>query len=170
MAAIGEYSKTGRSLDVCDGFSLCCGAIPLDLTKRQALLLFYKPKAEYFFPKGHKDAGESMEEAALRECMEETGYRCKLLAHKSPTNATKAASSGHTEPIAVQQRFRGEVRKIIFWYLAAGDASKPAEGQSLEEGEDFEARWVPVEKLELTLTFEDDKQIGQRALEAAGLS
>lgn len=34
---------------------------------------------DWSLPKGHVDPGEGMEEAALREVLEETGFRCEII-------------------------------------------------------------------------------------------
>ena len=61
---------------------------------------------------------------------------------------------------------KGNIRKIIFWYLASASMqSKPA-GQQLEHGEDFNAIWVSFESLTTRLTFDDDKVIAKEALKA----
>lgn len=162
-------SNTARTVDLSDAFAICCGTIPLDIRTRQALVLYFRPKGEILFPKGHKDIGESLEAAALRETEEETGYNCTLLPHNQNTHATNILASTHTEPVAVQQRVNNNVRKIIFWYLAIADCSCNSKNQKLGEGEDFEPRWVAVEDLISTLTFDDDKQIAKQALKAAEL-
>ena len=158
-----------KILDFSSVFAICCGTVPIDLTTKKALLLHYRPKDEFFFAKGHKDVGESLEAASLRETEEETGYKCTLLPHREETQATQNPSSTHTEPIAVQQRIKDGVRKLIFWFVASGDEMDKSVHQRLEEGEDFEARWVPVQELISILTFEDDKEVAKQALKAAGL-
>ncbi|KAI0651155.1 hypothetical protein C8Q79DRAFT_15374 [Trametes meyenii] len=90
----------------------------------------------WFLPKGRKDVGESLEEAALREAHEESGYRVSFLPLIMPTNApTEPGSPEHdprrpiTEPIYVQlmkwhQRRYARVQYggpggeyLTFWYV-----------------------------------------------------
>ena len=48
----------------------------------EALLLHKHKKDEYVLPKGHVEVGETLEEAALREAREETGFaNLRLLAN-----------------------------------------------------------------------------------------
>ena len=53
------------------------------LVREDGKILLREPKGHYggyvwTFPKGRADAGESAEEAALREVREETGYRARI--------------------------------------------------------------------------------------------
>lgn len=74
-------------------------------------------------------------------------------------------SAGHTEPIAVQQRVSNGVLKIIFWYIGAADSTVVADRGTQQEGEDFENVWTPFDRLDVSLTFEDDKVICQKVIE-----
>lgn len=99
----------------------------------------------------------------------ESGYKCHLLGHDLPIKAPYPITSRHTEPIAVQQRMSHGVRKIIFWYLAQVDSDCPI-GQKLEEGEDFEVRWVREEVAPSTMSFAEDRKIVEKALSALSFS
>ncbi|KAL9126119.1 MAG: hypothetical protein Q9217_004780 [Psora testacea] len=159
-----ETSGKDRVLDFSDRFVLSSGTVSIDCLKGLVLLLYYRPKGEYLLPKGRKNVGETLQGAAVRETMEESGYKCHLLGHDLPTKAPDPIISLHTEPIAVQQRMSQGVRKIIFWYLAQVDSSDPPIGQTLEEGEDFEVRWVRKEIASSTMSFVEDQKIVEKAL------
>lgn len=116
-------------------------------------------------PKGRKDAGETLEVAAIRETYAETGYSCRLLKHEHTTNATNLENREHTEAIAVQQRMSDGVRKIIFWYLAQVDSTSNQQMGTQEEGEDFEIYWASFEDAVARMTFEDGRKVVKRALE-----
>ena len=107
---------------------------------------------ELIFPKGRKDIGESIYDAAIRETFENTGYPCRLLPLPVPTKATippalptSASSSQETgqeaaqakaakaallnfEPIAclLYAHNMSEVQKMVFWYTGIGFAGPPA--------------------------------------------
>lgn len=159
-----------RILDFSDSFVLSSGTVAIDRSKGLVLMLYYRPKGEYLLPKGRKNVGESLPDAALRETTEESGYECHLLGHNLPTKATCSTTSPHTEPFAVQQRTINGVRKIIFWYLAQVDSTGSPIGQMLEEGEDYEARWVCKEVAPSTMSFVEDQKIVERALSALSCS
>ena len=154
-----------RILDLSHKFVLSSGAVPIDVAENLVLLLYHRSKGEYFLPKGRKQAGESLEDAALRETMEESGYKCTLLRHCLPTKAL-GHDSPHQEPIAVQQRHDGYVRKVIFWYAAQVDSNAQQKECVQEEGEDFEVRWANTEDAASLMSFVDDREIVERALDA----
>lgn len=156
-------------LDFSDSFVLSSGTVSIDSSKGLVLLLYHRPKGEYLLPKGRKNVGETLQDAAVRETMEESGYKCHLLGHDLPIKAPYPITSRHTEPIAVQQRMSHGVRKIIFWYLAQVDSDCPI-GQKLEEGEDFEVRWVREEVAPSTMSFAEDRKIVEKALSALSFS
>lgn len=55
----------------CSDFMIGAGMVVLQPTTGKVLLL-YEPRMDYwFFPKGRKDVGESLEQTALREAYEE---------------------------------------------------------------------------------------------------
>ncbi|PPQ80336.1 hypothetical protein CVT25_003619 [Psilocybe cyanescens] len=74
--------------------------------KTQKIVVLYSTKWKYwFFPRGRKDVGESIEQAALREAHEESGYRVQFLPLINPTRQPHSPSmrnrqsSLNTEPI-----------------------------------------------------------------------
>ncbi|MCI4373083.1 MAG: NUDIX domain-containing protein [Thermoplasmata archaeon] len=54
---------------------LAAGAVLFHRSTRKLLLLHYRDEDRWGFPKGHVDSGESLGQAALREVLEETGFR-----------------------------------------------------------------------------------------------
>ncbi|KAF7374989.1 Nudix hydrolase domain-containing protein [Mycena sanguinolenta] len=85
---------------------------------------------EYVLPKGRKDVGESIAEAAVRETFEETGYPCALLPLRMPTRAPApgvntpdavSVQDGISEPLAVavrDMRSGGQGIKVVWWFVA----------------------------------------------------
>ena len=155
-----------RVLDFSHEFVLSAGTVSIDIDKNLVLLLFYRSQEEYILPKGRKDVGESLEAAAVRETLEETGFHCSLIGHDLPTRAPMLESSTHTEPIAVQQRIHDGIRKIIFWYVAQVDSTAPQLVGTQEEGEDFEAKWASTKEAASRMSFVDDRMIVEKALQA----
>lgn len=155
-----------RSLDLSNGFVISSGTVPVDITKGLVLLLFYRPKGEYMLPKGRKNVGENLEEAAIRETIEESGFKCHLFKHQLPTNAQELKDSHHTEPIAIQTRMNQGVRKVIFWYIAEVDSCSEQMANTQEEGEDFDVEWVRLQDAPSKCSFVDDRMIVEKALEA----
>jgi hypothetical protein len=56
---------SGRSSHLCDALSISCGTITLDPFRARVLLICLKKNQEVFLPKGHKNIGEILEDAAL---------------------------------------------------------------------------------------------------------
>ncbi len=57
-----------------------CGVIPFrKINDRYQFLLLHQNNGDWSFPKGHTEEGESYEETAMREFIEETGMSLKKL-------------------------------------------------------------------------------------------
>jgi 8-oxo-dGTP pyrophosphatase MutT (NUDIX family) len=88
------------------------------------------------------------------------------------TNTTAVASANppilegdrglHKEAIAVQHRITSTgALKIIFWFVATGDAEAVPDEGTQDEGEDFENLWVKWEAIDAMLTWEDDRRLAR---------
>jgi 8-oxo-dGTP diphosphatase len=101
------------------------------------VLLVHRPRyGDWSFPKGKLDAGETWEDAALREVEEETGLRCKL---------------------------GGEVGRTLY---SVGDAPKEVryfsmtcDGEARPQNEIDEVCWAPIAEARELLTEEHDRQL-----------
>lgn len=151
-----------------EAFVISCGTITVDPVERKVLLIRWKKNGEIFLPKGRKNIGESLEDAAVRETHEETGFRVAILPLRIPTLATPGTAVGqpnelNTEPIAFSQRLTdNNTLKLIFWFSAKGDSTATPELGTQEEGEDFDPIWVDLNSAIETLTFADDRRIAER--------
>ncbi len=168
-------ATTNKSLSFSDDFVISCGTVTVDLTASKVLLIRSRGTGECHLPKGRKDLGESLQDAALRETWEETGVRVQLLPvpittrSTDPTVADGVAPAGSfvTEPLAVAQRTTSGVLKIIFWFVATADScAMPGEGAQKAD-EDFDTLWVGWNEACSTLTFEDDVRIAEAGIMAA---
>ncbi|OBS17844.1 hypothetical protein FPOA_09573 [Fusarium poae] len=126
---------------------------------------------EYMLPKGRKDIGENLQETALRETFEETGIKAQILPVPITSVATtpqgRDRPSKITEPIAVSQRVdKNSVLKIMFWYVATADSTIAPEQGTQQEGEDFDPVWVSFGDVESTVSWEDDRRIVSKAVDA----
>ena len=98
---------------------------------------------DWTLPKGKLDAGETFEEAALREVWEETGLRCAL---------------GPELP-SVHYEVRGRPKVVRYWLM------------SVDEDPDFqpndevdELRWLSPDDAAGLLTYDRDKGVVSAAL------
>ncbi len=95
------------------------------------------------FPKGHLDPGETPEQAALREVLEETGWKCEILSDLATARYSFA-------------RDGVPVEKDVRWYLlkrVGGD------GVPLTPEEVLAARWLPLEEARRELSYPSDLKL-----------
>jgi len=88
----------------------------------QVLLVTSTKTGEWVLPKGHIEANESAEAAAVREAREETGYDCELIAYLDDT----APFITHKKPI------------VVSYFLAFPLHAEP------HPAEDRQKQWVEV--------------------------
>jgi 8-oxo-dGTP diphosphatase len=109
--------------------------------------LIHRPKYDdWSLPKGKLDAGESWEEAALREVREETGVPCRLLDEL---------------PAACYADNRGRPKTVRYWRMEPDGEPGKIDGSEVDE-----LRWVaPAEALAL-LSYARDRDVVTAALRA----
>ena len=100
--------------------------------------IYREARGDWTFPKGKLDAGETFEEAALREVFEETGMRCEIVRFVGATNYTH----------------RKGRPKIVAYYLMS-----VREGEFAPNDEVDELVWVPLAKVRGNLTWERDQEL-----------
>ena len=140
----------------------------------QVCILHHLTKGHWLLPKGRKDRGESVEEAALRETYEETGYPCRFLPSlKMWTRAPPAGldvkdvvalAPNSTEPFAVTMRtLRPGNIKFTWWYIAEPTGAPKQEGTQTQS-ESFASEFFDVEIALRKLTFASDREVVEKAL------
>ena len=90
-------------------------------------------------PKGKADKGESPEETAIREVLEETGYRCRIVA---PLGATR-------------YRIQGGVKEV-HWYAMKPLPDSPGFSENSEVDK---VRWLSPRKLLDLLSYDQDREL-----------
>ncbi len=92
-------------------------------------------------PKGALTAGESSEDAALREVREETGYRCEVVRE--------------LEAVTYWFQREGErIRKTVRWFLM-----HPIEKVGEHDHEVDEVRWVALADADQLLRYDSDRRL-----------
>lgn len=121
----------------------------------QAVLLIRvsdgKGRPIWSFPKGRLDAGETPAQAALREVLEETGWRCRIEADLSTTEYWF-------------QREGRRFRKTVVWFKMS-----PIEQAGAPDGEVEDVQWVDREEALTRLSYASDVMLLSQAI-AQGLS
>ena len=137
-SAVFTRSEKARHTDSAGAVVFCRGA-------EGDRVLMIRSRHGWSFPKGHIEPGESEEEAACREILEETGIRARLL----PVFRRETVSG-----------LRDESRRIIYFLgVAAGDTPSP------ELREVMDAAWQPEALVEKLLRFPADIPVWRAAKE-----
>jgi 8-oxo-dGTP diphosphatase len=115
---------------------------------RRAFAVVHRPRhGDWSFPKGKLEQGESLEECALREVAEETGYECELTGFLGTTWYIDS---------------RGRPKTVWWW------AMEPRAGGFVATDEVDELHWLDAEATGDRLSYERDRELLGKAL--AGLS
>ncbi|HYP39669.1 MAG TPA: NUDIX hydrolase [Chloroflexia bacterium] len=102
---------------------------------------------DWSLPKGHIEAGESREQAALREVKEETGLDAKIVGELGEV------------VYFYRRREEGLVRKSVYHYLMEATNDKLGS----PNWEVSEVRWVPITEAHTLLSYENDRGIVRKA-------
>lgn len=122
----------------------------------RVLLLRKRQERTVVLPKGHIDPGETPEQAALRETIEETGYTdlqvlapLGVLQAQYPWRGSWYIRNEHYFVVKLVSRARGPV----------GDYD-----DALHDQVTFERLWVPAAEAEAMMTFEPARSFVRRAV------
>lgn len=119
-----------------------CGAVIFrnENGERKYLLIRNRRSAHWGFPKGHIEPGETKEETAIREVMEETGIDIEII----PGFVKNSEYS-----------IQGKIEKSVSIFLAKTNQSD----YKLQEEEIEECGWYTYETALKVLNYENDKYI-----------
>jgi 8-oxo-dGTP pyrophosphatase MutT (NUDIX family) len=125
---------------------IAAGGLVIDIeTATPRVLLVHRPRYDdWSFPKGKLDAGESIEQAALREVEEETGLACRIVRELAVLRYD------------YRTRNKGQVRpKVVHYFLMerlSGDIHVP--GDEVDH-----ALWFGVDEAGRKLSYEQDREL-----------
>ena len=131
-----------------------CGGVILD--GRKVLLVQVKNmkgKKIWTFPKGHIEAGETPRQAALREVLEETGYRAVII---RPMIRVKYA-------FTLQGNY---IKKMVQWYLM----KKLGRIGKHDASEILSIRWVSLHKARELVQYPSDIRLVEMLMSSMHLS
>jgi 8-oxo-dGTP pyrophosphatase MutT (NUDIX family) len=105
----------------------------------EEILVVHRPAYDdWSFPKGKLEAGESEEDAAVREVEEETGLRCRLERELATTSYRDA---------------RRRPKTVRYWVMT------PISGELGAANEIDDARFVPIAEARSLLTYARDIEL-----------
>lgn len=105
--------------------------------------IYREARGDWTFPKGKLDFGETFEQAALREVLEETAMHCRVVRFVGTTNYTH----------------RKGRPKIVAYYLMVVDG-----GDFIPNDEVDDLVWLPLERVREHLTWDRDQELFDVAL------
>ncbi len=103
-------------------------------------------------PKGTIELHESINETALREVEEETGYRVRI---KEDLGSITYDYTGH--------KGKNYRKTVSYFLMELADLDEPI--KNLQDGEDFENEWLSPEEALSRLTYADTRAILTSAIE-----
>lgn len=107
---------------------------------------------DWSLPKGHVEAAESAEQAAIREIKEETGLEARV---EQPIG----------EVVYFFRRPNGDlIRKTVYHYLLEAETTELG-GPNREVSE---VRWIPIQQADQLLSYANDKEIVSKATALLG--
>jgi 8-oxo-dGTP pyrophosphatase MutT (NUDIX family) len=168
---VSQFSTT----QLCsDEFVESAGTVVFHLFTKS--LCIVRKAGERLLPKGRRNCGESRQQAALRETLEETGYRALILSVNMSTRAPPTNElpdypdeprkfDGIAEPFALTMRHRGDRNlKLIWRHIACVDHRIECDDVHHRD-ETFESFFFPYMDAIDKLSHEFDKDIVRQAIE-----
>ena len=110
----------------------------------ELLLIKHTIGGHWSFPKGHVEAGETEEETALREIMEETSVEVELC-------------PGFREMVTYSPK--RDVQKYVIYFLGRAKNFDYVP----QESEIAQIKWVEINLAHAFLTYDNDKQLVNKA-------
>jgi 8-oxo-dGTP diphosphatase len=100
--------------------------------------IYREARGDWTFPKGKLNEGETFQQGALREVVEETGMRCRVVRFVGTTNYTH----------------RKGKPKIVAYYLMGVE-----DGEFYPNAEVDVLVWLPLEQVRAHLTWDRDQEL-----------
>lgn len=143
-----EFAEKKGTYDISCLYECSCGAIVYRIINGETRFLLIKNKrsANWGFPKGHMERGETETETAYREVLEETGIRIEFL----PDFRYKSEYS-------IQGRIE---KKVIIFLATTKDTNTIIQREEIEE-----YLWLKYDKAMNSLKFPNDKFLLTKAKE-----
>ncbi len=142
------FAESGHAYKLECLYERSCGAIVYRHINGDIRFLLIKNKrsAHWGFPKGHIEKGETPQETAEREVLEETGLKIEIV----PAFESKS-----------EYTIQNKVEKCVTIYLAKTEQTTT----TIQQAEIGDYAWLDYAKALKTLRFDNDRQILEQAYE-----
>ena len=120
---------------------LAAGGLVIRRSKpdRVEIAIVHRPiREDWSYPKGKVEPKETLTECALREVLEETGLRCRIVSFVGTT----------------EYRDRKDRRKIAAYWVMTPDGGKFRSSEEVDE-----MRWVELGQAARLLTYDRDREL-----------
>lgn len=117
----------------------------------RVLTIKWRTKDAIELPKGKLDAGESIEDAALREVREETGYEVRIVSALPQISYEFDLEDGNHYH-----------KTVNFFVMELANNDEPTPKREAQET--FENLWLPFDEALRLLTFDDSRELLRKAL------
>ncbi|KAF8970681.1 hypothetical protein BDZ97DRAFT_1790492 [Flammula alnicola] len=135
-------------------FMLGAGMVIIQQNTHKIVVIYETKRKYWFFPRGRKDIGESLEQTALREAYEESGYRTEFLPLYSPTR--------QPAPPQDEDAYARPNIEPIFMTLSSWQPRRTRTGQLKDSGGEYLTTWyagqIPEDAVPETGTGMPDEQ------------
>ncbi len=131
------------------------GGVVIRENGRMMLLLEVAGRKELRLPKGHIEDGETVEQAAVREVQEETGY----------ADVEIVDDLGSVTHTFYNFRKDANITRTESYFLMRLNSEQPYDGPQYEH-ERFKRRWVRTDDADRLLTYESEREFARRARQA----
>ncbi len=118
----------------------CATVYVFDKTGTNCLMLKHKKLQKWLPPGGKIDPNELPDTAAIRECLEETGVKIKLIGEKTPVTGGLIRPDG----IQLNTIIPNELDHIDLIYLAQPEQDTEL---VLNQREAEEVKWIPIQEV-----------------------
>jgi 8-oxo-dGTP pyrophosphatase MutT (NUDIX family) len=142
-------SEQAKNLPI--SVDISAGAVVLrgESGNRELLIVHRQKMQDSCLPKGHLESGESLQQGAIREVLEETGYPIQITTfiNEMPYQVESASKLSH---------------RIVYWFgavLTDEPVVSPLDPEEIEKAE-----WVKVKDIDRFLSYENEKTIVRMAL------
>ena len=131
---------------------ISAGGVVYCINRGQIEVALIRVRHRWGLPKGHVEKGEGVQEAALREVLEETGVEGKAIEKLGDITYWYTSKTRENEPIRIFKR--------VYFYLVRwvrGEVSN-------HDHEVEEVRWFPIEEALKKLSFPTERKMVQKAM------